>query len=75
MAGRGDVQFHRVPKAKQQEALQFVLENLQTPAVFIPADVLDRLTPEGGLYGLQQNQQQLLNELMELKPAGALGRR
>ena len=73
LAGRGDVQFHRVPKAKQQEALQFVLENLQTPAVFIPADVLDRLTPAGGLYGLQQYQQMLLSDLMEPGRLARLG--
>ena len=72
LAGRGDVQFHRVPKAKQQEALQFVLENLQTPAVFIPADVLDRLTPVGGMVRLQNDQNALLNELMDSDRLGRL---
>ena len=65
LAGRGGVQFHRVPQAEQQEALQFVLENLQTPPVFIPADVLDRLGPDGGQYGLPYDQKLLLGELME----------
>lgn len=65
LAGRGDVQFKRVPKDKQQAALQFVLTNLETPAVFLPAAILDRLTPTGGADSLQQTQQFLLTELLD----------
>ena len=60
LAGRGDVQFHRVPKADQQAALQFVLENLQTPSDFLPAAILDQLTPLGGPGLVEMFQQFLL---------------
>ncbi|MCE7985451.1 MAG: DUF5117 domain-containing protein [Caldilinea sp. CFX5] len=64
LAGRGDVQFHRVPKAEQQAALQFVLENLQTPSGFLPAPILDQLTPIGGPSLLEMFQYFLLYELL-----------
>ncbi len=65
LAGRGEAQFHRVPGAEQQEALQFILQHLRTPASFIPATVLDRLTPAGGLDGITISQQQLLIDLLD----------
>ncbi|MFZ2359840.1 MAG: zinc-dependent metalloprotease [Anaerolineae bacterium] len=65
LAGRGAAQFHRVPRAQQQAALQFVLQNLQTPAVFIPADVLDRLTPADGAGYLRFLQGFLLEDLLD----------
>jgi len=64
LAGRGDVQFHRVPKAEQEAALQFVLENLQTPKNFVPAAILDQLTPIGGPGAMEMFQQFLLFELL-----------
>ncbi len=64
LAGRGGAQFHRVPKAEQQAALQFVLQHLQTPAVFMPADVLDRLTPFNSAGSLRFTQQDLLYQLL-----------
>jgi hypothetical protein len=65
LAGRGAAQFQRVPKVQQQEALQFVLEHLQTPAVFIPSDLLDRLTPANGLGYLGYYQGWLLDGLLD----------
>ncbi len=64
LAGRGDVQFHRMPKAEQQAALQFVLENLQTPTVFVSAAILDQLTPSGGPGLMEEFQHSLLYELL-----------
>ena len=64
LAGRGDVQFHRVPKAEQQAALQFVLENLQTPSDFLPAAILDQLTPMGGPVSMAMFQDSLLYGLL-----------
>jgi hypothetical protein len=66
LAGRGEAQFHRVPKEQQQEAVQFVLENLHTPTSFIPTTVLDRLTPADGLYSFKLFQQHLLRELLDM---------
>jgi len=66
LAGRGAAQFQRVPKAQQQAALQYVLQNLQTPTVFIPADVLDRLTPAYGTGYLRFLQGLLLDDLLYL---------
>ncbi len=65
LAGRGDVQFHRVPKAQQQAALQFVLEHLKTPRIFIPAAVLDQLAATGGAEGMNQTQSFLLYDLLD----------
>jgi hypothetical protein len=65
LAGRGDVQFHRVPKAEQEAALGFVLENLQTPTDFVPAAILDQLTPSGGPSRMERHQQYLLYGLIE----------
>lgn len=65
LAGRGEAQFHRVPRAQQQEALQFVLQHLQTQPAFTPPDVIDRLSPAGGLEYFAQSQQFLLSELLD----------
>jgi hypothetical protein len=72
LAGRGEAQFHRVPKDKQQAALQFVLQHLQTPAAFVPVSVLDRLTPAGGWQGLDYYQYLLLTELLDPDRLGRL---
>ena len=66
LAGRGEARFHRVSKAEQQEALRFVLQQLQTQPVFTPPDVLDRLTPAGGATVFLEQQQQLLQEVLGL---------
>lgn len=65
LAGRGDVQFHRVPRDEQQEALQFVLQHLAGQPVFTPTGVLDRLSPAGGLDAFADYQQYLLADLLE----------
>jgi hypothetical protein len=64
LAGRGEAQFHRVPKARQQAALQFVLQHLQGQPVFVPGAVLDRLAPAGGLDYFTESQQDLLLDLL-----------
>lgn len=66
LAGRGEAQFHRVPREDQQQALQFVLQHLRTPTRFIPTTVLDRLTPAGGLNSMTLSQQRLLMDLLDL---------
>lgn len=66
LAGRGEAQFHRVPRQQQQEALRFVLLHLQTPTGFMPASAIDRLAPAGGLNSITLSQQQLLIELLDL---------
>jgi hypothetical protein len=66
LAGRGAAQFHRVPTALQQAALQFVLQHLQTPAAFIPTDLLDRLEPANGTWRLRLYQELLLADLLEM---------
>ncbi len=66
LAGRGAAQYHRVPIVHQQAALQFMLQHLQTPAVFIPADLLDRLEPANGTWYLRRYQDLLLADLLEI---------
>jgi hypothetical protein len=46
--------------------LQFVLQHLQTPAAFIPADLLDRLEPANGAWRLRLYQELLLADLLEM---------
>lgn len=65
LAGRGEVQFHRLSKAKQQAALQFVLEHLQTPTTFMPVALLDQLAPAGGTDNMGQYQLFLLYDLLD----------
>lgn len=72
LAGRGEAQFHRVPKARQQAALQFVLQHLQPQPVFTPGAVLDRLTPAGGLDYFTESQQELLLDLLDSSRLGRL---
>lgn len=65
LAGRGEARFHRVPKAKQQEALRFVLQQLQTQPAFAPTAVLDRLAPAGGSNLFIDQQKLLLHDLLD----------
>ncbi len=64
LAGRGDVQFKRVPKKKQKEAVSFVMKNLRTPLVFASPAILDRITPASGLLMVQNYQSALLTDLL-----------
>ncbi|MDD1755151.1 MAG: zinc-dependent metalloprotease, partial [Methanothrix sp.] len=83
LAGRGDVQFRRVPKERQEQAVEFLMENLRTPKEFMPTDVIDNITSSGAtkeilasqeliLYGLlNAHRYQLLAEEGILEPASA----
>ena len=83
LAGRGDVQFRRVPKERQKQAVEFLMENLRTPEEFMPTDVIDNITSSGAtkeilasqeliLYGLlNAHRYQLLAEEGILEPASA----
>jgi hypothetical protein len=66
LAGRGAAQYHRAPIDQQQAAVQFMLQHLQTPAVFIPANVLDRLGPANGTWYLGLYQELLLADLLAI---------
>ncbi|RQW79286.1 MAG: DUF5117 domain-containing protein [Methanothrix sp.] len=83
LAGRGDVQFRRVPKERQEQAVEFLMQNLRTPKEFMPTAVIDNITSSGAtkkilasqeliLYGLlNPHKYQLLAEANILEPASA----
>ena len=63
MAG-GGAQFSRVPKARQQEAVAFVMRNLVSKNGFAPAEVLNMISPSGAIEDYQMSQSYLLDGLL-----------
>jgi uncharacterized protein DUF4953/uncharacterized protein DUF5117/uncharacterized protein DUF5118 len=56
--------FTPAPRARQQAAVRFLLDNaFETPAFFLDADVLRRIEPNGTVDRIRQSQGQLLDGL------------
>ncbi|MFN8454650.1 MAG: zinc-dependent metalloprotease [Anaerolineae bacterium] len=66
LAGHGGEQFHRLPKAKQQAAVEFLLKQLRTSTAFIPTEVINRITPSDGTFSYSNYQLGLLNQLLDV---------
>jgi hypothetical protein len=64
LAGRGGAQYSRVSKERQHQDVQFLMENLRTPKSFLSPDVINLITPQGGVTAVQVFQKLLLNELL-----------
>ena len=64
LAGLGNVEFHRVPRERQQAAVAFILENLQTPQAFLAPDVMDNLAAFAVTSSLADQQHGLLDRLL-----------
>lgn len=67
LAGRGETQFTRVERARQEAAVQFLLENLRTPAPFLAPEVLDNIGPFLVTKALADQQTALLGGLLSAK--------
>jgi hypothetical protein len=58
--------FSPVPKAKQQEAVKFLIDNaFTTPTYFLDPEVLRRIEPTGGVDRVRVRQNALLNTLLQ----------
>ncbi len=65
LAGLHTTEFRRVPRARQEAALQFILENLRTPHAFLAPDVLDNIAPFAVTSPLVDQQIALLAGLLD----------
>lgn len=64
-AGRGGEVFAPVPKARQAQALQFLLTHaFQTPRELLVPAILNRIEPNGAVDRVLNGQQALLNSLL-----------
>ncbi len=64
--GQKGMRFKTVPKAKQAEALQFLLSNAFTvPSFMIKTDVLRRIQPVGAVDRVRTAQTAVLNALLQ----------
>jgi hypothetical protein len=71
-AGRGGEVFKPVPEARQAAAVHFlVTEGLQTPAILLRPEVLNRLQPTGVLATSERQQNLLITLLLS---SGRIGR-
>jgi len=67
------VRFTPVAKARQQEAVSFLNENIfQTPAWLFPTEILGKLEPTSGQARLASLQQSVLNNLLRQNRVGRL---
>jgi len=66
MAGAAGMRFKTVPKARQQEAVQFVLGNAFTvPQFMVNTEVLRRIQPVGAVDRVRAAQTAVLNALLQ----------
>jgi hypothetical protein len=64
--GQAGLRFRTVPKAKQVEALQYLLANaFQVPAFMIDKDVLRRIEPQGAVDRVKNAQAAVLTALLQ----------
>lgn len=64
--GQNGVRFTTLPKAKQLEAVNFLLENaLKTPAFFIKPDLLRRVEGTGTVDRIRTAQSAVLNSMLQ----------
>lgn len=64
LAGIGGDEFSRVPRERQEAALQFILENLRTPEVFLAPDVMNNIGPFAVTAALAKHQKSLIDDLL-----------
>ena len=64
LAGLGGDEFSRVSRDRQEAAVQFVLENLHTPKVFLPPDVMNNIGPFAVTSALANQQTALVDDLL-----------
>ena len=71
--GQEGVRFTPVPRAKQAEAVQFLLANgLQTPQMFVKRDLLRRMEPVGVMDRIRTAQNSIMNSLLQTARLGRL---
>ena len=64
--GQDGVIFNIIPKARQVEAVKFLVDNLfKAPKFAIDKEVLRRIEPTGALSRVRTNQQRVLNALLQ----------
>jgi hypothetical protein len=64
--GQEGVRFVSVPRARQQEALQFLLDNaFQTPSFMIRPEILRRIRPTGLVQQVMTTQNSIMNSLLQ----------
>jgi hypothetical protein len=65
--GQSGVRFTLVPRAKQVEAVQYLLNNaFATPQVLVKADLLRRIEPAGVMTRVRTAQTSVLNSLLQV---------
>jgi membrane-bound inhibitor of C-type lysozyme len=65
LAGRGGDQFNRVSPERQRAAVAFLMENLETPAAFLPPEVLNQIAPVDAIKPLLTSQANILGALLD----------
>jgi hypothetical protein len=64
--GQAGVRFTSVPKAKQAEAVQFLLDSaFQTPQFLIKPDILRLMQPTGAMARIRTAQNSVMNSLLQ----------
>jgi len=64
--GQGGVIHQPVPRERQREAVQFLLEEaFTTPSYFLDQEILRRIEPSGSVDRIRQRQTALLNTLLQ----------
>ena len=64
--GQPGVRFTTVPKARQAEAVQFLLTNaFQTPTFLVKPDLLRRMEPTGAINRVRTAQNSVMNSLLQ----------
>lgn len=64
--GQNGVRFEIVPRAKQQEAVRFLVSNaFQTPSMMVRPDILRRIEPAGIIDRVRNAQNSVLNNLIQ----------
>jgi hypothetical protein len=65
--GQSGVRFTIVPKAKQVEAMQFLLANaFKTPAILVKPELLRRIEPNGVMARVRNAQTAVMNSLFQV---------
>jgi len=64
--GQNGVRFEIVPRAKQQEAVRFLVSNaFQTPSMMVRPEILRRIEPAGIIDRVRNAQNSVLNNLIQ----------
>ena len=64
--GQDGIRFEPVPRAKQQEAVQFLLDNaLHTPQMFVRPEQLRRMEPTGVMNRIRTAQNSVMNSMLQ----------